>query len=543
MQAIFTTKNSKINTIWNPHFGLSQELTLPTAMPASVEGFDWRTCGSTSRQELCRITALSIVNTKPLFTRVFSSHFSASLFHRPRAPTPCPPTALPLAPSPGLGLHAQRRTPWRAPRPGAPWARRATGSPPSAAPERSQRASRPVACGRAGCWLRVTGNRPPHAGSAANVFSPAEQLDYALVRLTQSPLQTVAAGDDLKSLSPFELVLKGKHRGYLLPNESFIPAGMPINIIQHPYGDPMKVVLTQNQMVEDMTDTRVRYLADTDKGSSGSPVFDQKWDIVALHHSGGPYPPQAPRTTAGKRIVNRFNEGIPMQAILKDLRKVSLMCYLRNRFVASRVERAYPTLVWRVAVAALLGDLLLTLLTLLALAQGPAPGGTPGVTTITRTPPVPDANQLIWFVIATLLFALGALAVVFLYTYKIQSRYYDVSEGLGRLGRTVKATPTAAFAMPEGRLEGMEEGESTTLNVIGSGVVTVRVESDEFTATLPDGNPANAATWTVTPATAATVQRVTPNSGARVKVTAAVSGAFTLRADVTAPKAAVARYR
>jgi V8-like Glu-specific endopeptidase len=151
--------------------------------------------------------------------------------------------------------------------------------------------------------------------------SPAEQLDYALVRLTKSPLQAIAAGDDLKSLSLFDLVLQGKHRGYLRPNESFIPAGMPLNIIQHPYGDPMKVVLTQNQVVEDMTDTRVRYLADTDEGSSGSPVFDQKWDVVALHHSGGPYPPGTPRTTAARRVVNRFNEGIPMQAILKDLRE------------------------------------------------------------------------------------------------------------------------------------------------------------------------------------------------------------------------------
>jgi hypothetical protein len=192
----------------------------------------------------------------------------------------------------------------------------------------------------------------------------------------------------------------------------------------------------------------------------------------------------------------------------------------------------------RLAIAGLLGSLLLILLASLALAQEPAPVETPGVTTITRIPPVPDAHQLIWFVIVTLLFALGALAVVFFYTYKIQSRFYEASEGLGRLGRAVNATATAAFVAPAGRLEGMGEATPAALHVTGPGVVTVGVESDEFTAAFPEGSPADAATWTVTPNTAATVRRVAPNSGARVKVIAAVNGAFTLRADVTTPSAA-----
>ena len=139
---------------------------------AQVQGVDnaaslRRSRGGGYDTRLSLVQAASIGNTKPLFTRVFSSHFSVRLLHHPRAPTPCPPPVLPLAPALGLGLHAQRRTPWRGPRPGAPWARRVTGSPPPAAPERQQRASRPVACCRASCWLRVTGSRPPHAGGAA----------------------------------------------------------------------------------------------------------------------------------------------------------------------------------------------------------------------------------------------------------------------------------------------------------------------------------------------------------------------------------------
>ena len=48
-----------------------------------------------------------IGNTKPLFTRVFSTD---------RVRTPVPPCR--LVPAPGVGPHAQRRTPWRAHRQG-----------------------------------------------------------------------------------------------------------------------------------------------------------------------------------------------------------------------------------------------------------------------------------------------------------------------------------------------------------------------------------------------------------------------------------------
>jgi V8-like Glu-specific endopeptidase len=34
-------------------------------------------------------------------------------------------------------------------------------------------------------------------------------------------------------------------------------------------------------------DRIVQYLTDTMPGSSGAPVFNSKWEVVALHHSGG----------------------------------------------------------------------------------------------------------------------------------------------------------------------------------------------------------------------------------------------------------------
>jgi V8-like Glu-specific endopeptidase len=32
----------------------------------------------------------------------------------------------------------------------------------------------------------------------------------------------------------------------------------------------------------------VQYTTDTLPGSSGSPVFNDNWEVVALHHAGGP---------------------------------------------------------------------------------------------------------------------------------------------------------------------------------------------------------------------------------------------------------------
>jgi V8-like Glu-specific endopeptidase len=155
--------------------------------------------------------------------------------------------------------------------------------------------------------------------------SPPDQLDFALLRLTEEPLDDrrldVQPGE---GFPPFTELLKlGKHRGYLLIGARELTEGDRVNIIQHPYGWPQKVVLTQNYIVKDMTATRVHYLADTDKGSSGSPVFNRNWEVVALHHSGNPVPPLQMSEMAELKLRGntQVNEGIPMRAILKEIER------------------------------------------------------------------------------------------------------------------------------------------------------------------------------------------------------------------------------
>jgi hypothetical protein len=158
--------------------------------------------------------------------------------------------------------------------------------------------------------------------------SDEEKLDYALVRVQGKPLETITVPDPNPSL--MDLVLTGKHRGYLVLKSEFITENDRVNIIQHPEGKPMKAVLTQNYVARDMSNTRVQYVADTMEGSSGSPVFNQKWEVVALHHSGTPYPPDAVSDTLKKAWKGRFrvNEGIPLRAIMEDFRATGIERHL-----------------------------------------------------------------------------------------------------------------------------------------------------------------------------------------------------------------------
>lgn len=161
--------------------------------------------------------------------------------------------------------------------------------------------------------------------------SPAEELDYAMVRLQDQPLRDkMIDARALETLSMFDLVRMGKHRGYLLLAPRFIEARSRVNIIQHPDGDPLKVVMTHNYVIENMSDSRVQYLADTMGGSSGSPVFNKLWEVVALHHSGQPYPPESMNATLKKIAKGQFriNEGIPVRALLKDFQQQGLDRYL-----------------------------------------------------------------------------------------------------------------------------------------------------------------------------------------------------------------------
>ncbi len=85
-----------------------------------------------------------------------------------------------------------------------------------------------------------------------------------------------------------------------------------VNIIQHPMGRPKEISM-QNNFVQYVGGNVVQYVTSTLPGSSGSPVFNDNWEVVALHHSGG----NIPEPTTGKKYYRK--EGIYIGSILADL--------------------------------------------------------------------------------------------------------------------------------------------------------------------------------------------------------------------------------
>lgn len=125
-------------------------------------------------------------------------------------------------------------------------------------------------------------------------FLADEDLDFALVAV-KAP-----AGQ----LSRF-----GFNR--LVEAEGKAIVGDFVTIIQHPRGEKKQVALRENRIV-DVLDVFLHYETDTEPGSSGSPVFNDQWEIVALHHAGVPAP--------GGELGGIVNEGIRVSRLLAFLR-------------------------------------------------------------------------------------------------------------------------------------------------------------------------------------------------------------------------------
>jgi endonuclease G len=127
--------------------------------------------------------------------------------------------------------------------------------------------------------------------------------------------------------------------GYLplIPSSGKAVDGEAVSIIQHPMGEPKQIVLRENHVVtlpEDQAPGRFRdyihYTADTERGSSGAPVFNDQWQVVALHHMS-----IAQRDESG-RILAR--DGTPWEASRGDEEKA----WIANEGI--RISRIFRSL-------------------------------------------------------------------------------------------------------------------------------------------------------------------------------------------------------
>ena len=88
----------------------------------------------------------------------------------------------------------------------------------------------------------------------------------------------------------------------LIEDDGKIILGEAVSIIQHPNGEPKQLALRENKLV-DLLDEFLHYETDTAPGSSGSPVFNDQWEAVSLHHSGVPRRDEAGRILTRDGIV------------------------------------------------------------------------------------------------------------------------------------------------------------------------------------------------------------------------------------------------
>ena len=98
--------------------------------------------------------------------------------------------------------------------------------------------------------------------------SPPGTLDATIARLEKRP--------PVKSRLAFAL------------NLPLADSKQKVYVIGHPSGGGLMFSLNDNELLDhgDPNDPRVHYRTPTEPGSSGSPVFNSQWELIALHHAG-----------------------------------------------------------------------------------------------------------------------------------------------------------------------------------------------------------------------------------------------------------------
>jgi V8-like Glu-specific endopeptidase len=152
-------------------------------------------------------------------------------------------------------------------------------------------------------------------------FLTSQPLDFTLIAVGRLAAEGTVALEEI-----------GWSR--LIETEGKIINGEYVTIIQHPNGQPKQIALRENQII-DVLENFLHYHTDTAPGSSGSPLFNDQWEVVGLHHSG------VPKRDAGGRILTRdntlwtaamgdaainwiANEGVRISRILKHVKNQSL---------------------------------------------------------------------------------------------------------------------------------------------------------------------------------------------------------------------------
>jgi len=147
--------------------------------------------------------------------------------------------------------------------------------------------------------------------------------------------------------------------GTPLTNYGFLPLiaetgkaveGEWLTVIQHPEGREKQVCIRENKLLKRGEDV-LWYSTDTLPGSSGAPVFNNSWQVVALHHSGVPETRNGKwQTVDGRDFDERrddpkqvkwlCNEGIRISRVVGELRQLNPTAPLLDLVFNMSLERA-----------------------------------------------------------------------------------------------------------------------------------------------------------------------------------------------------------
>ena len=132
--------------------------------------------------------------------------------------------------------------------------------------------------------------------------------------------------------------------GYLYLDKTLGKLGNPkdeqekLNIIHHPQGDYKQISIRENTFV-DINKTKIFYETDTAQGSSGSPVFNDQWQVVGLHHKS-----IAKMSADGKDYLDKDDNVIPINDDKIDITRV---VWLKNEgvrisVIINHMSEEYP---------------------------------------------------------------------------------------------------------------------------------------------------------------------------------------------------------